>query len=176
METQEGMDPTRRSMKFMRARQSAGDRHFTEGPLGINMLRLMLPAINEELPVELQSKNIKGHSGRHSFVSNSVNNGIDSQVVAQASKHKDVNSVKRYLKADVKALSNASIAIASAGMKRKKPVAEPAATASGGESGEEEDDDDDDDVAALLEQLRAAKAAKKKSRGSSKPPTIIVIN
>ena len=37
-----------------------------------------------------------GHSGRHTFNSNALNSGVDAQVVAKASKHKDVNCVQKY--------------------------------------------------------------------------------
>ncbi len=62
-------------------------------------------------------ENIRGHTGRRTFVSTAINAGVDSQVVAQASHHKDVNSLKKYFVPDLFASSRASVACASTSMR-----------------------------------------------------------
>ena len=47
-------------------------------------------------------------------VSTAINAGVDSQIVAKASNHKDVNSVKKYFDADQFAATCASIACSTA--------------------------------------------------------------
>jgi hypothetical protein len=52
--------------------------------------------VNGRLPKNLQIDRPTGHSGRHTFISNAINSGVAPEVVAKASKHKDVNCVQKY--------------------------------------------------------------------------------
>lgn len=65
-------------------------------PLGINSLYAISKTINSRLPKQYQIERPTGHSGRHTFISNAINSGVDPETVAKASKHKDVNCVQKY--------------------------------------------------------------------------------
>jgi hypothetical protein len=64
-----------------------------------------------------QADSVNGHTGRRTFVSLATNAGVDSQIVAAASKHKDVNSVKGYYVPDQLAVSRATVACASTALR-----------------------------------------------------------
>ena len=58
-------------------------------------------AVNLRLPaVAVQGKNIRGHSGSHSYTTGSVSAGTSDTVTAAATKHKSMDSLKRYHHAD----------------------------------------------------------------------------
>ncbi len=113
-ETLRLIHPSEPKLKFMRARTTMGDRRFISSNLGINKLREILPRINDKLPQQLQCPNIRGHSGRRTFVTTAVNNGVDSQIIAKASHHKDVNSISKYIDPDVKSIASVSLTCAKA--------------------------------------------------------------
>lgn len=52
--------------------------------------------LNNRLPKHLRIDCPTGHSGRHTFISNAINDGVAPEIVAKASKHKDANSLQRY--------------------------------------------------------------------------------
>jgi hypothetical protein len=52
--------------------------------------------INYRLPKMMQIDRPTGHIGRHIFISNAINSGVPRDVVAKASKNKDVNYVQKY--------------------------------------------------------------------------------
>ncbi len=67
-----------------------------KSPLGVNSLYGIAKYINGRLPQSsLQIERPTGHSVRHTFISNAINDGVPPEVVAKASKHKDVSSVQR---------------------------------------------------------------------------------
>eukprot|EP01034_Spumella_vulgaris_P030509 gene30509-37740_t len=105
------------TLKLMRARTTHAPRVFIRANLGIGKLREIMQRINQKLPESMQMDNIRGHTGRRTFVSTAINAGVDSQVVAQASHHKDVNSLKKYFVPDAFASSRASVACASTSMR-----------------------------------------------------------
>jgi integrase len=59
-------------------------------------MRKAAAAVNLRLPARLQSANIRGHSGRHTFTSGSVNSGVNDATTAAATKHRSMDSLKRY--------------------------------------------------------------------------------
>lgn len=58
--------------------------------------RLCNASINRRLPGEFQSEKVTGHSGRHSFTSGGINAGVSDIVMGAATKHKSMESLKRY--------------------------------------------------------------------------------
>ncbi len=83
-------------LPFFRSQNTVGRRLYLRGPLGINSLYNIGKYINGRLPQSMQIDRPTGHSGRHTFISHAINSGVDAQVVAKASKHKDVNCVQKY--------------------------------------------------------------------------------
>ncbi len=70
-----------------------------------------------------QVENMRGHSGRRTFVSTAINAGVDSQIVANASNHKDVNSVKKYYEPDQYSCSRPSVACGTTSMRANQEAA-----------------------------------------------------
>lgn len=64
--------------------------------LGINEVRKCLPNLNARLGVEDQANNVKGHSGRRSFITNGLEAGIPPEIIAQSTKHKDPKTLMAY--------------------------------------------------------------------------------
>ncbi len=69
--------------------------------------------VNARLPNDLQIDRPTGHSGRHTFVTNSVNSGVDVQNVALASKHKSM-AIQRYITPEDNAILVPAMAMARA--------------------------------------------------------------
>jgi hypothetical protein len=59
-------------------------------------VRKCLPNLNSLLEIENQTKNVKGHSGRRSFITNGLNAGVAPEIIAQSTKHKDSNTLMSY--------------------------------------------------------------------------------
>jgi site-specific recombinase XerD len=66
------------------------------GLLGIDSIKDAFKAVNMKLPAEHQLEKVTGHTERHSYVSGSINSGVDAVVVAQGSKHRSTKSLQRY--------------------------------------------------------------------------------
>lgn len=96
MESERDKNPRLLPLPFFRAQHTSGRRQYLKTPLGINSLYNIPKYINGRLPVALKIDRPTGHSGRHTFISNAINSGVCPEVVAKASKHKDVNSVQKY--------------------------------------------------------------------------------
>jgi hypothetical protein len=77
-------------LKFMRAKTARGTRRFIDAPpLGENMLKQIIPRLNELLPGDLRLAKATAHSGRHNSASIAVNSGVDPITVSKVTKHKD---------------------------------------------------------------------------------------
>lgn len=99
------------NLPFIRSLSSRGDpRTLASGSLGINYIKKAFNNVNERLPQELQISKPSGHTGRHTYVSNSINEGVDSEVVAAGSKHKSNVAIKRYFHPDHTKLAAGSMA------------------------------------------------------------------
>ena len=60
------------------------------------MYKRCLPNLNARLGVEDQASNVKGHSGRRSFITNSLEAGIAPEIIAESTKHKDPKTLMAY--------------------------------------------------------------------------------
>jgi hypothetical protein len=81
----------------------------TRGQLGINELRKIFMEVNSRLSEMVRlEKAPTGHSGRRTFVSNSMNAGEGASAVAASSKHASVDVLNGYIDADGGFLCEAS--------------------------------------------------------------------
>ena len=64
--------------------------------IGINEVRRCLPNLNERLDLCNQTENVKGHSGRRSFITNTISAGVAPELIAQSTKHKDSKTLMAY--------------------------------------------------------------------------------
>jgi hypothetical protein len=89
-------------LKFMRAKTARDTRRFIDAPpLGENMLRQIIPRLNELLPGDLRLAKATAHSGRHTSASIAVNSGVDPITVSKVTKHKDPKTLKKYIHEDI---------------------------------------------------------------------------
>ncbi len=77
--------------------------------LGINEVRKCLPNLNARLDSEMQAKNVKGHSGRRSFITNGLNSGVPPEIIAQSTKHKDPKTLMAYAEKSDAILGSAGV-------------------------------------------------------------------
>lgn len=99
-------------LPFARALTAKGDRTLTCNPLGAQTIRGAIPRVNERLPEEVRLKRATGHSGRHTVPSIVMNTGGDSMMAAAATKHKNPEVMKGYVKMGTGVLMGAALHIA----------------------------------------------------------------
>ena len=67
--------------------------------------------MNARLDIENQVANVKGHSGRGSFITNSLEAGVAPEIIAQSTKHKDSKTLMGYAKKSDALLGAAGLGI-----------------------------------------------------------------
>jgi hypothetical protein len=96
--------------------------------------------VNSKLPLNLQISRPTPHSGRRTLISSSINNGIDSSIVAKVSQHRDPKSLNGYLDVIVEQKMKAGITI---GINKKRRM-ETLSSDEYDDEGEGSSDDSDD--------------------------------
>ena len=65
--------------------------------------------MNARLEGGMQSKNVKGHSGRRSFITNGLDAGVPPEIIAQSTKHKDPKTLMAYAEKSDSILGSAGL-------------------------------------------------------------------
>jgi hypothetical protein len=148
-----------RDLPFARGLASRGEpREMTRGPLGINELRKIFTVVNARLPTECQLvKAPSGHSGRRTYVSNTMNAGARASSVAASSKHKSMEVLNGYIDPDDGFLCEASRIMGGAVLKAGNQRRSTKAGSQEFAESESETEEEEEEVAAEADKENNAK-------------------